>query len=99
MANGLSPFLQRRFVSRRQRARAVLNGATAEQIQAQIVSIKETIVSGVESAAYGDKKTEFRSLTELREILAGLEDQLEELLGLGGRVRQIRVTTQSDKGL
>jgi hypothetical protein len=24
---------------------------------------------------------------------------LEDLLGLGGKVRQIRVTTQSDKGL
>lgn len=72
---------------------------TAQELLGQIISIKQTMVSGVESAAYGDKRTEFRSLSELREILAALEEELDDLLGTGGRVRQIRMTTQWDKGL
>lgn len=76
-----------------------LNGDSVEVIKGKIAAIKQVIVSGVESAAYGDKRTEFRSLEELREILAALEEELEEALGVGGRIRQIRMTTQSDKGL
>jgi hypothetical protein len=73
--------------------------ATIEEIRSQIAALKSVIVSGVNSAGYGDKRTEFRSLAELRQILADLEEQLEELLGTGGRTRQIRMTTQWDKGL
>ena len=69
------------------------------EIANRITSIRTVISSGVESAAYGDKRTEFRSLDELREILNGLEEDLADLLGLGGRVRQIRMTNQWDKGL
>jgi hypothetical protein len=57
------------------------------------------IASGVNSAGYGDKRTEFRSLTEMRQILNDLEEELAGLLGAGGRIRQIRMTTQADKGL
>jgi hypothetical protein len=42
---------------------------------------------------------EYRSLEELREILNGLEEALADLLGYGGRMRQIRMTNQWDKGL
>ena len=73
--------------------------STPEEILAQIVALKSVIISGVNSAGYGDKRTEFRSLTELRQILNGLEEELDELLGRGGRVRQIRMTTSADKGL
>jgi hypothetical protein len=73
--------------------------ATPEEIAAAIRDLKSIVVSGVESAGYGDKRTEFRSLTELRQILAGLEEELEELTGTGGRIRQIRMTNQWDKGL
>lgn len=73
--------------------------ATPDQILAQIAQLQTVIVSGVNSAGYGDKRTEFRSLTELRQILDGLKDDLEAALGLGGRMRQIRMTTQADKGL
>jgi hypothetical protein len=73
--------------------------STVEQIKAQIVAIKTVIQSGVNSAGYGDKRTDFRSLSELRQILADLEEELEEALGIGGRNRQIRMTTQWDKGL
>ena len=73
--------------------------ATTDQIKAQIIAIKTVIRSGVNSAGYGDKRTDFRSLTELRQILADLEEELEDALGLGGRTRQIRMTTQWDKGL
>jgi hypothetical protein len=68
-------------------------------IQGQIDSITTVITSGVNSAGYGDKRTEFRSLSELRQILAGLEEDLAGALGAGGRIRQIRMTTQADKGL
>jgi hypothetical protein len=72
---------------------------TAEQILANIISIRQVIASGTESAAYGDKRVEYRSLEELREILNGLEEALADLLGYGGRMRQIRMTNQWDKGL
>jgi hypothetical protein len=68
-------------------------------IQGQIDAIQTVISSGVNSAGYGDKRTEFRSLNELRQILFDLTEQLEGALGLGGRIRQIRMTTQADKGL
>ena len=73
--------------------------ATPEDLTGQIAQIKTVISSGVNSAGYGDKRTEFRSLSELREILNGLEEELAGLLGIGGRIRQIRMTTQADKGL
>jgi hypothetical protein len=53
----------------------------------------------VEGAGYGDKRTDFRTLSELRQILADLTEELEAALGIGGRIRQIRMTTQADKGL
>ena len=73
--------------------------STPEEILAKIAALKTLMVSGVNSAGYGDKRTEFRSLTELRQILSDLEEELAEALGQGGRVRQIRMTTQADKGL
>jgi hypothetical protein len=73
--------------------------SSGDQIIAQITALKSVIRSGVESAGYGDKRTEFRSLAELRQILADLEEELEEVMGTGGRMRQIRMTTKADKGL
>jgi hypothetical protein len=73
--------------------------STPEQIQSQIDALKTLMVSGVNSAGYGDKRTEFRSLSDLRQILNGLEEDLAAALGQGGRMRQIRMTTQADKGL
>jgi hypothetical protein len=73
--------------------------ATPEEIAEQIKGLKTIIISGVDSAGYGDKRTEFRSLAELRQILSGLEEELEDLLGRGGRMRQIRMTNAWDKGL
>lgn len=72
---------------------------TPEQIVSQITALKAIIVSGVNSAGYGDKRTEFRSLAEMRQILNGLEEDLAAALGQGGRIRQIRMTTSADKGL
>jgi hypothetical protein len=73
--------------------------STPEELIGQIGQIKTVITSGVNSAGYGDKRTEFRSLSELQQILNGLEEDLGEALGYGGRIRQIRMTTQADKGL
>ena len=86
-------------VSRALVAPRIAGTATPEEIVGQIRSIKSVIRSGVDSAASGDKRTDFRSLAELRQILADLEEELEGLLGIGGRTRQIRMTTQWDKGL
>lgn len=83
-------------------AAAATTDSTLSQIEVlagRIASVRTMISSGVESAAYGDKRTEFRSLEELREILNALEEELADLLGLGGRVRQVRMTTSWDKGL
>jgi hypothetical protein len=68
-------------------------------IQGQIDSIMTVMASGVNSAGYGDKRTEFRSYSELRQILNDLKEDLAAALGYGGRMRQIRMTTQADKGL
>lgn len=97
MANGLSQYLRPR--SRRAVRLAAGRAASIDEIQNQITSIKAVIVSGVEEAAYGDKRVQHRSLEELREILNALEEELADLLGLGGRMRQFRMTNSWDKGL
>ena len=73
--------------------------STPDELIGQIGQIRTVINSGVNSAGYGDKRTEFRSLSELQQILDGLEEDLAGALGAGGRIRQIRMTTQADKGL
>lgn len=101
-----APFARQRTVPIRSRPKAVRlalttsgSPSTIEEVAGRIASIRSVISSGVSSAAYGDKRTEFRSIEELREILNALEEEMADLLGLGGRVRQIRMTTQWDKGL
>lgn len=94
----LDPVVQRALMRALDPRRRLVK-ATPEEILASIAALKSVIISGVNTAAYGDKRTEFRSLTELRQILNGLEEDLAEALGAGGRVRQIRMTTQADKGL
>jgi hypothetical protein len=63
--------------------------------QAQLDSLTQLIASGVNSAGYGDKRTEFRSLSDLRQILNDIETQLNG----GKRTRQIRMYSPADKGL
>jgi hypothetical protein len=105
VAIDLSPFMRPPLRPLRSRTTAVRSAQasnvpqTIEEVVSQIVAIRSVITSGVESAGYGDKRTEFRSLEELRQILNDLEELLAGLLGLGGRVRQIRMTNQWDKGL
>jgi hypothetical protein len=63
--------------------------------QAQIDALTALIASGVNSAGYGDKRTEFRSLADLRQILNDMNAQVNGTTVL----RQIRVTSPPDKGL
>jgi hypothetical protein len=63
--------------------------------QAQLDSLQQLIASGVNSAGYGDKRTEFRSLSDLRQILNDIETQLSGAT----RTRQIRMYSPADKGL
>jgi DNA-directed RNA polymerase subunit H (RpoH/RPB5) len=62
---------------------------------AQITALEEAIASGTTSVEYGDKKVVYRSLAEMRQILAELK---LEFAGLP-RIRQVRVVTRADKGL
>lgn len=64
--------------------------------QAQLDALTTVIASGVEGAGYGDKRTDFRSLSDLRQIADAIQENLD---GGSGRMRQIRVTSPSDKGL
>jgi hypothetical protein len=64
--------------------------------QAQLDALTTVIASGVEGAGYGDKRTDFRSLSDLRQIADTIQETLD---GGGGRMRQIRITSPSDKGL
>lgn len=73
--------------------------ASASEILARIEALKKIIATGVEGAGYGDKRTDFRSLIELRQILNDLEDELAEAMGGGGRTRQIRMVSPWNKGL
>jgi hypothetical protein len=73
--------------------------ADVADLVGRITQIKQVISSGVDAAAYGDKRTDFRSLNDLREILSDLEDELADLLGMNGRTRQYRMYSPSDKGL
>ena len=68
---------------------------TPDQILARISSMQQLIASGVNSAGYGDKRTEFRSLADLRQILNDMQIQLSG----GRRTRQIRMYSPADKGL
>ena len=63
--------------------------------QAQIDQLINVIASGVNSSGYGDKRVDFRSLAELRQIL----DDMQTEVGGTTRIRQIRMTSPSDKGL
>ena len=85
--------------ARAARLASVLGDDYIEALKGKILAIRQVMASGVSSAGYGDKRTEFRSLEQLREILNALEEELEGLLGYGGKMRQIRVTNQWDKGL
>jgi len=78
------------------RRRSRLTPQQQQATQAQLDAVNTLIASGVEGAGYGDKRTEFRSLVELRQIANALEDALSDS---GGRIRQIRMYSPSDKGL
>ena len=63
--------------------------------QAQLDALINVISSGVNSSGYGDKRVDFRSLAELREIMNDMQTQLSG----SSRLRQIRIVSPSEKGL
>jgi hypothetical protein len=63
--------------------------------QADIDALTAKIASGVASAGYGDKRTEFRSLADLRQIL----NDMNTAVSGASRLRQIRIMSPPDKGL
>lgn len=63
--------------------------------QAQIDALKLAIRNGISEGSYGDKRVSWRSLAELRQILAGAEAEFNGTV----RTRQLRVTINADRGL
>ena len=61
----------------------------------QIIALENAIASGATTVAYGDKRVEYRSLAEMRQILQTLKLEFANL----PRIRQVRVVTAGDKGL
>ena len=62
---------------------------------AQVLALEKAIASGTTDVSYGDRRVTYRSLAEMRQILAEMK------LDVGGfsRIRQLRVRTAADKGL
>ena len=62
---------------------------------AQVIALKKAIASGATSVSYGDKRVDYRSLEEMREVLAMMEADI------GGftRIKQVRFYTPGDKAL
>lgn len=66
---------------------------TAEQIAAQLDSLKKARNSGVLIVRHGDESTQFRSLAEMDKIIASLEGQLATT-----KRKRVRYIQESCKG-
>lgn len=62
---------------------------------AQILALSKAIASGATSVAYGDKRVDYRSLEEMRQVLAMMKADV------GGftRIKQVRFYSPGDKAL
>lgn len=69
--------------------------AHAVYTASQITALRNAIASGAQTVSYSDKRVEYRSLDEMRQILADMEADLAGLT----RTRQFRVVSPADKGL
>jgi hypothetical protein len=67
----------------------------AQYTQQQLTDIINAVASGAQRVSYGDKSVEFRSLTELRQLLSTIG---ADVTGTVPR-RTFRMVTPSDKGL
>jgi hypothetical protein len=62
-------------------------------LQAQLEALKNARRSGVASAGYGDKRTEFRSDEELQAAIGALEGEIAAMEGtLNPRIAVVRST-------
>ena len=61
----------------------------------QIAALQSAIASGATTVSYDGKSVTYRSLTEMRTLLAEMN---ASVIG-AGRTRQVRMFTYSDKGL
>jgi hypothetical protein len=67
----------------------------AQYTQQQLIDIVTSIASGASRVSYSDKSVEYRSLSELREILSLINS---DITGIAAR-RTFRMVTGPDKGL
>lgn len=55
--------------------------ATQQQLQARLDQLNEVLGNGIKSTGSGDKRAEFRDLSEVRQAIAVVQGQLNDLLG------------------
>ncbi len=67
----------------------------AQYTQQQITEIISAIASGAERVSYGDKSVEYRSLSDLRQLLSTMTD---DVMGTPAR-RSFRMYSPAGKGL
>lgn len=68
---------------------------TAEQVEAEIDSLRANMSKGILRVRHGDVETTFQNMTEMRNWLAELYNELRELNG--ATIKQVRFRT--GKGL
>lgn len=69
---------------------------TESQLQQRIAAIRAARDSGVQSVRHGDTQTIWRSLADVNEIIASLENQLAKLQGR--KRSRVNYITQTSKG-
>lgn len=67
----------------------------ANYTQAQLDALRAALAQGVTNVSYGDKRVDYRSLDEMRQLISIME---RDIAG-NPRRRRFRVRTSEDKGL
>lgn len=70
---------------------------TASQIQARIDALQAARDAGVSSVRHGDTQTTWRSVDELNQIIAALQNQLADATGSRRRAK-VNYITQGSRG-
>lgn len=69
--------------------------ATLQQLQARLDSLNAILANGIKATGTGDKRAEFRDLSEVREAIAVLQGQIDGLQGTPTR-RAYRFISHKD---
>jgi hypothetical protein len=55
--------------------------ATLQQLQARLDQLNEVLASGIKSSGTGDKRAEFRDLSDIRQAITAVQGQINALQG------------------